>query len=432
MGATAPGGESRQCRLVARHDARARQLTPQAATGDHVLQRAPVALICAAVLGLPAAAEGAPASTASGGAYASAPARIGSVTCRGACDGIDRVRPGMLLRIAGTRMADVRQVVFAGGAGAADDVTAPAVRPRASRVDVRVPQGAKTGPVFVLNGDGAPSPPSRDVIAFDTTVTDLATAPGGPVAARANADKVFFDGSRTASLDLLVRGTAAVDVVVELARGSDGAVIGRWPLGQVPPGTPKRVSWTGAAAGGKVQPKGRYEFRVYTGPQGAPSGAARAAQASAPPAVTDSFLFLDHQFPIRGEHQYGEGAGRFGGARDYGGHQGQDVFAACGTPLVAARGGTVRWKAMHSRAGHYLVIDGAGTGVDYAYMHLRDAALVDKGDRVRTGQLIGYVGDTGRASGCHLHFELWSAPGWYRGGRPFDPLAQLRAWDEQS
>jgi murein DD-endopeptidase MepM/ murein hydrolase activator NlpD len=42
------------------------------------------------------------------------------------------------------------------------------------------------------------------------------------------------------------------------------------------------------------------------------------------------------------------------------------------------------------------------------------------------------VGDTGNASGCHLHFELWSAPGWYAGGEPFDPLPRLQRWDAQS
>lgn len=418
----------------ANHLARARQLTPQATTGYHVLKRALVVLPCVAAIGLPAAAAAAapPPVASPGGAYASAPASVATVTCRGTCDGIDRVTPGTLLRITGTGMAQVKSVVFLGAAGPQDDVPAPAIRPKRGRVDVRVPAGARTGPVLLVNGDGAPSLPSKDVVAFDTSAEDLATALGGPVAARVNTERVFYDGTRRASLDLLVRGAAPVDVVVELLRSSDGVAVRRWPMGPIAPGQLKRVSWTGMSAG-KVQPEGRYEFRVYSGQPGASAGAARAAQAAnAAPAVTGSFLFLDHQFPVRGDHTFGEGAGRFGAGRDYGGHQGQDVFAKCGTPLVAARGGRVRWKATHSRAGHYIVIDGAGTSTDYAYMHLRDAALVDKGERVRTGQLIGYVGDTGRASGCHLHFELWSGPGWYRGGKPIDPLPLLRAWDDQT
>ena len=144
----------------------------------------------------------------------------------------------------------------------------------------------------------------------------------------------------------------------------------------------------------------------------------RAVRAQAPkPAarIRPQIQFLGHEFPIRGPHYYGENAARFGGGR---GHQGHDTFAACGTPLVAARGGVVKFKQYHGAAGHYLVIDGERTGIDYTYMHLRDAALVNEGDRVRTGQLIGYVGQTGRASGCHLHFEMWSAPGWYDGGKP--------------
>jgi murein DD-endopeptidase MepM/ murein hydrolase activator NlpD len=51
---------------------------------------------------------------------------------------------------------------------------------------------------------------------------------------------------------------------------------------------------------------------------------------------------------------------------------------------------------------------------------------------VRTGQPIGFVGDTGDADGCHLHFEMWSGPGWYTGGSPFDPLPSLQAWDRVS
>ena len=46
-----------------------------------------------------------------------------------------------------------------------------------------------------------------------------------------------------------------------------------------------------------------------------------------------------------------------------------------------------------------------------------------------TGQPIGFVGRTGDATACHLHFEMWPAPGWYTGGSAVDPLPSLKAWD---
>lgn len=130
-------------------------------------------------------------------------------------------------------------------------------------------------------------------------------------------------------------------------------------------------------------------------------------------------------FPVQGEHDYGTEVNRFGGGR---GHKGQDVFARCGTPLVAALSGVVTFKKFQSRAGNYVVIK-ADDGTGQAYMHLASPATVDKGQRVTAGQAIGKVGDTGRASGCHLHFELWTAPGWYEGGSAIDPLRALRRWD---
>jgi murein DD-endopeptidase MepM/ murein hydrolase activator NlpD len=131
-------------------------------------------------------------------------------------------------------------------------------------------------------------------------------------------------------------------------------------------------------------------------------------------------------FPIRGRHDLGEGAtNRFGGGR---GHQGQDMFAACGTPLVAALDAKVQHKGFQSSAGHYLVLQDAA-GRSYAYMHMRKPALVKKGQRVDAGQPVGAVGQTGRAQGCHLHFEIWTAPGWYAGGHAIDPRPQLERWD---
>jgi murein DD-endopeptidase MepM/ murein hydrolase activator NlpD len=129
-------------------------------------------------------------------------------------------------------------------------------------------------------------------------------------------------------------------------------------------------------------------------------------------------------FPIAGPHEIGMTvAQRFGGPR---GHEGQDVFAECGTPLVAAHGGVVQHADYEGRAGNYIVI-ALPDGTSEAYMHMAQPTPLEEGDAVAAGQPIGEVGDTGHAEGCHLHFELWTAPGWYEGGEPVDPLALLQS-----
>jgi murein DD-endopeptidase MepM/ murein hydrolase activator NlpD len=131
----------------------------------------------------------------------------------------------------------------------------------------------------------------------------------------------------------------------------------------------------------------------------------------------------DGEFPIRGKHTYGDG---LGAGRD---HQGQDLLAKCGKRVVAAQPGRVQLRDYHGAAGNYVVIDGKGRLDDTVYMHLRDRAKVAKGERVRAGQTIGRVGDTGNTTACHLHFEMWSGPGYYEGGSPIDPRPHLRRWD---
>jgi murein DD-endopeptidase MepM/ murein hydrolase activator NlpD len=142
---------------------------------------------------------------------------------------------------------------------------------------------------------------------------------------------------------------------------------------------------------------------------------------------------LAFRFPVRGPHSYGGAGSRFGAPRNGHTHQGQDVSAACGTPLIAPHGGVVKAKAYQaSGAGHYVVIDGEGVKQDYVFMHLAAPAPVSPGQVLVTGQKIGKVGTTGSSTGCHLHFEIWVGKGWYSGGSPVDPLPTLQYWDSYS
>jgi murein DD-endopeptidase MepM/ murein hydrolase activator NlpD len=136
-------------------------------------------------------------------------------------------------------------------------------------------------------------------------------------------------------------------------------------------------------------------------------------------------------FPVRGPHDFGGASARFGTARDGHIHQGQDVFATCGMKLVSVMAGKVQFRGYQGAAGNYVVIDNAGTNTDFGYMHLLQPALIKPGQSVGAGQLIGNVGQTGNARGCHLHFEYWIG-NWHGGGHPVDPLSYLKAWDRTS
>jgi murein DD-endopeptidase MepM/ murein hydrolase activator NlpD len=129
-------------------------------------------------------------------------------------------------------------------------------------------------------------------------------------------------------------------------------------------------------------------------------------------------------FPVAGAHTFGQGVGA---ARKGHTHQGQDIMAACGTPLVAVSRAKVKFVSFQSLAGNYVVIRNKKLHQDYMYAHLAARASVTKGTVVQPGQQIGIVGQTGDATACHLHFELWLGK-WYRGGHPVDPMPYLRTY----
>jgi murein DD-endopeptidase MepM/ murein hydrolase activator NlpD len=125
-------------------------------------------------------------------------------------------------------------------------------------------------------------------------------------------------------------------------------------------------------------------------------------------------------FPVAGPHSYIDS---FGAPRVGHRHQGTDIMAPHGTPVVACVSGTVRTSSGGS-GGIMLWIHG-NDGNTYFYAHLSGyASGIHSGARVSAGQVVGYVGNTGNARGGapHLHFEVH--PG---GGRAVNPYPILRA-----
>jgi murein DD-endopeptidase MepM/ murein hydrolase activator NlpD len=388
------------------------------------MRRALPIIVAGVLLGVAAPAD----SASTGGAYASTPGVITAVSCATGCAGLSLARVGATIRIAGTGLSGVTQVTFIGGHGDGDDVLAPATAVSPTEVTTVVPLGARNGRLRVLNADGAPSQPSRQAVA----ITAAPAANSGAVQAQVSASHVYFDGTNPATLSYFVDSSTPSSVTVSLIHGTKGTQVDAWGPTTVAPGTVGEVTWAGTqtASGGGVASSGKYTFEISVSvPSLANETGTRAVAA---PSAASSFSFLPDVFPVQGAHTFNLGSGRFGAQRAGHIHQGQDVMADCGTPLVAARGGTVIQNAVDVNAGNYLVIHPAGGGDDMVYAHLRHPSPVKEGDTVLSGQSIGVVGETGDATACHLHFEEWTPPGWYKGGHPIDPLPDLRAWDKEA
>jgi murein DD-endopeptidase MepM/ murein hydrolase activator NlpD len=140
--------------------------------------------------------------------------------------------------------------------------------------------------------------------------------------------------------------------------------------------------------------------------------------------------YYGHVFPVQGPHGMRGAVGEFHAPRNGGRiHEGFDITAACGTPLVAVRNGRVR-KVGYDPVlyGYFALIQGEAEQRTYFYAHMPSPARVSKGERVFEGERIGAVGETGNAvgTGCHLHFEI------HANGAPIDPLPSLTRWDRYS
>ena len=97
-------------------------------------------------------------------------------------------------------------------------------------------------------------------------------------------------------------------------------------------------------------------------------------------------------------------------------HTGVDYAAPAGTPVRAVADGTVTYKGYKGAGGNTVYIKHPGK-MQSGYLHLKGFAKgVAVGKRVSQGQVIGYVGSTGRSTGPHLDFRLW------KNGQPINPL----------
>ena len=106
------------------------------------------------------------------------------------------------------------------------------------------------------------------------------------------------------------------------------------------------------------------------------------------------------------------------------GHEALDIAGAYGSPVVAAAGGTVIFAGWRSNGGGYQVWISHGGGLYTTYNHM-SAVSVGTGQSVGAGQRIGGLGQSGWATGPHLHIEVWVGFPW-SGGYRVNPLGYLR------
>ena len=135
---------------------------------------------------------------------------------------------------------------------------------------------------------------------------------------------------------------------------------------------------------------------------------AQRAAAAAAGSVSTSFVYTGQQFiwPLEESHritsEFGYRTDPIDGSTSY--HSGLDIGAPSGTEIHAVADGQVAWSYYSTTAGNWIGID-HGNNVYSVYMHCSLAA-VEPGAYVKQGDVIGYVGSTGRSTGPHLHLSI--------------------------
>jgi murein DD-endopeptidase MepM/ murein hydrolase activator NlpD len=141
------------------------------------------------------------------------------------------------------------------------------------------------------------------------------------------------------------------------------------------------------------------------------------------PTIQQQLTAPDYAFPVAGGAHYGHDFGNF--RADTGFHEGSDLFAPEGTPLVAVQAGVLHNVGWNRLGGWRLWLEDAH-GNWFYYAHLSAYSPIAKDDgHVNAGDVVGFVGSTGDAQGgpTHLHFEIHPGGQW-----AVPPYDYLQAW----
>ena len=129
--------------------------------------------------------------------------------------------------------------------------------------------------------------------------------------------------------------------------------------------------------------------------------------------------------PVAAPVDYGTAINGFGNERGRP-HEGQDMFAPEGTPVVSPTATEVLETGTDSGRGNWAALYDAAAKHTYVYMHMSAPASVAAGDRLEPGEEVGLLGCTGSCDGAHLHFEIREGRSPY--ATPIDPLPELQRW----
>jgi murein DD-endopeptidase MepM/ murein hydrolase activator NlpD len=148
-----------------------------------------------------------------------------------------------------------------------------------------------------------------------------------------------------------------------------------------------------------------------TAPEPNTTGAVPGGPVLASPEVTARLSAGGYVFPVFGTASFGDSFGAPRPGIPGGWHHGEDIFAQAGSPLLAVADGTIHTVGFIKLGGYRLWLrDNFGNEFYYAHLSAYSPLAVE-GKRVRAGDVIGFVGDTGDAEGGspHLHFEIHPA-----------------------